>query len=65
MTCFPDMSLRSALELMESCDINQLPVVARAGKRWQDQGRQLVGLIDRASIPRCIKYVPFGQLVKR
>ncbi|KAL2653122.1 hypothetical protein R1flu_021250 [Riccia fluitans] len=55
VVCFPDMSLRSALDLMESCNLDELPVVARAGKRWQDQGRQLVGVIDRSSIPRCVK----------
>ncbi|KAL3684926.1 hypothetical protein R1sor_002948 [Riccia sorocarpa] len=55
VVCFPDMSLRSVLDLMNSCDLDELPVVARAGKRWQDQGRQLVGVIDRSSIPRCVK----------
>ncbi|CAM6082196.1 unnamed protein product [Calypogeia fissa] len=55
VVCFPDMSLRAIIEIMDSSGFKQLPVVARAGKRWQDEGRHVVGLINRDAVPRCVR----------
>lgn len=46
VVCYPDMTLRSAHRLMAPRDLQQAPVVSRTGKRWQDRGRKVVGLLD-------------------
>eukprot|EP00897_Mesotaenium_endlicherianum_P006455 jgi/Mesen1/5838/ME000297S05026 len=45
VVCFPDQTLRVAQRLMAPRGLHQLPVVSRGGKRWQDRGRKLVGLL--------------------
>jgi CBS domain-containing protein len=55
VTIFPDMSLKQAWRLMQPRGLQQLPVVARGGKRWQERGRKLVGLLDRDCIKRACR----------
>lgn len=55
LTIFPDMSLKQAWRAMQPRGLQQLPVVARGGKRWQERGRKLVGLLDRDCIKRACR----------
>lgn len=55
MVAYPDMTLREALDVTEPRRLHHVPVVARGGKRWQDRGRKVVGLLDRDSIPKCLR----------
>ena len=50
IVCFPDMSLRAARHLMLPRGLSALPVVSRAGRRWQDRGRRLVGVLEAAAL---------------
>ncbi|GJP32874.1 hypothetical protein CLOM_g17467 [Closterium sp. NIES-68] len=50
VVCFPDQTLRAARHLMLPRNLVVLPVVSRSGKRWQDRGRKLVGVLDASAI---------------
>ncbi|MCO5609963.1 hypothetical protein L7F22_064198 [Adiantum nelumboides] len=45
VVCYPDMSLRVAQHILYSRLVQQLPVVSRGGRRWQDRGRKLCGIL--------------------
>ncbi|CAI5998383.1 unnamed protein product, partial [Closterium sp. NIES-65] len=50
VVCFPDQTLRAARHLMLPRNLTVLPVVSRSGKRWQDRGRKLVGVLEASAI---------------
>ncbi|CAI5536399.1 unnamed protein product [Closterium sp. Naga37s-1] len=50
VVCFPDQKLRAARHLMLPRNLTVLPVVSRSGKRWQDRGRKLVGVLEASAI---------------
>ena len=50
IVCFPDMTLRAARHLMLPRSLTVLPVVSRSGRRWQDRGRRLVGVLEAAAL---------------
>ncbi|KAI5071553.1 hypothetical protein GOP47_0013804 [Adiantum capillus-veneris] len=45
VVCYPDMSLRAAQHILYNRHVRQLPVVSRGGRRWQDRGRKLCGIL--------------------
>lgn len=50
LVCYPDMSLRVAQHILVTQHIKQLPVVSRGGRRWQDRGRKLCGILTTEDI---------------
>ncbi|KAH7439203.1 hypothetical protein KP509_04G050000 [Ceratopteris richardii] len=51
VVCYPDMSLRVAQRILETQHLRLLPVVSRGGRRWQDRGRKLCGILTAEDIP--------------
>ena len=48
--CYPDETLSAAQRQMVPRGLRQLAVVTRGGKRWQERGRKVVGVLDREGI---------------
>ncbi|KAG0599558.1 hypothetical protein M758_12G161400 [Ceratodon purpureus] len=55
VVCYPDTTLQAAEALMQPRGLQQLPVVTRVGRQWQDRGHKVVGVLHRCRIPKCIK----------
>lgn len=50
VVCYPDMSLSVAQRILVNRHVKQLPVVARGGRRWQDRGRKICGILTEEDI---------------
>ncbi|KAK1273857.1 Chloride channel protein CLC-f [Acorus gramineus] len=55
LTCYPNMELTIAKELMEAKEIKQLPVVRRRGDPRKDRKRRVVAILQYDSIDRCLR----------
>ncbi|XP_077237458.1 chloride channel F [Tasmannia lanceolata] len=55
LTCYPDLDLATAKELMEAKGIKQLPVVRRGGDLRKERKRKVVALLHYDSIWHCLR----------
>ncbi|KAF8414336.1 hypothetical protein HHK36_002337 [Tetracentron sinense] len=56
LTCYPDMDLAIAKELMEARGIKQLPVVGRGGDSRKERKRRIIALLHYNSIRLCLSF---------
>ncbi|OWM85951.1 chloride channel protein CLC-f [Punica granatum] len=55
LTCYPEMDLEIAKELMEAKGIKQLPVVKRGGEPWKGRKRRIVAILYYDLIWGCLR----------
>ncbi|XVE50965.1 hypothetical protein DITRI_Ditri01bG0204800 [Diplodiscus trichospermus] len=63
LTCYPDMDLAIAKELMEAKGIKQLPVVKRGGEPHKGRKRRIVAVLHYESIWNCLRLIFMFQFV--
>jgi CBS domain-containing protein len=56
LTCYPDVNLSIAKELMEAKGIKQLPVVKRGGGSKKGRKRRIVALLHYDAIQNCLRF---------
>lgn len=63
LTCYPDMNLAIAKELMEAKGIKQLPVVKRGRERVKERKRRIVAVLHYDSILQCLRFEKIHQFI--